>query len=751
MPRDSSGNYTLDPSNPVVPGTVIDSSWANNTLADIAAALTDSLSRSGSGGMLTPFKFSDGTRIAPGASWVNEPTAGWYRAGSHDFRFAMLGNDVLLLNGNTNTFTIPTFAVNFGNASFTGPLIGAQHGTPGTPAVQGGQADGNQYSMRIYGDVAADKGPVLSLLRNGGKEGFVAIGSNGELQLGTANPLANYTDATLLAAAGLRVRATGILAGLPGAAQLVRLSSGGGSALIDAVDATGAPSQPLLINGSTLGLQIGGVTKLGIDATGLVSISNMLALLGATSGSLNLKAPAIAGAGTLTLPGGTTDFSATGGTGQVVMQEAVGAPFTVRKLTPADIATGKASLQVLKWGAVNMPQATTSFGNALGDNAQPEATAEFYTPEILVIDQLRVATAIAMPAGQSLTATLRRNGADTALTCVVTAGNQSASDIAHSVTYGAGDKISIKFVTTATTGVMPTSATVRCLAPGAVLKGLSYMPFAQVSNPTAPALMTLGESTAQFNTNENNGRVPVPACALKWPTLGKDANGPSTGGGIGGPYLRRNNANVGNTFLNAGTSSTASSFGLGMVAAVGESVNGSSHYVDPTQRVLFSDLDTFNALYKLDSTNVVLSMAGALRTFAIDPASYDPCLMIFSSFNVPQNTSRFMNGWGSQLSTSVEANAALLMPACTVTELRCAIDTAPAAGQTTTVTLRKGAAGALASTAQQVVFVNAGALVLEDLAHPITFNGTTDLLSIQITQTAATGTHHVNATLSVTF
>lgn len=48
MSRDGSGNYTLPSGNPVVPNTIISSGgWANPTLSDIAAALTQSLSKDG--------------------------------------------------------------------------------------------------------------------------------------------------------------------------------------------------------------------------------------------------------------------------------------------------------------------------------------------------------------------------------------------------------------------------------------------------------------------------------------------------------------------------------------------------------------------------------------------------------------------------------------------------------------------------------------------------------------------------------
>src|SRR5262245_54888077 len=56
--------------------------------------------------------------------------------------------------------------------------------------------------------------------------------------------------------------------------------------------------------------------------------STKLRISGTTSGVITLAVPAIAGNNTLTLPAGTTDFSATGGTSQVVQQASVGAAFT---------------------------------------------------------------------------------------------------------------------------------------------------------------------------------------------------------------------------------------------------------------------------------------------------------------------------------------------------------------------------------------------------------------------------------------
>lgn len=95
MPRNSSGDFTLVAGNPVAPGEIIASQWANTTMEDIAEALSDSLDRRGRGGMLAPFKFADGSRSAPGATWTNEPNTGLYRAGAGDLRMAVRANDVM--------------------------------------------------------------------------------------------------------------------------------------------------------------------------------------------------------------------------------------------------------------------------------------------------------------------------------------------------------------------------------------------------------------------------------------------------------------------------------------------------------------------------------------------------------------------------------------------------------------------------------------------------------------------------------
>jgi hypothetical protein len=73
--------------------------------------------------------------------------------------------------------------------------------------------------------------------------------------------------------------------------------------------------------------------------------SGTLILKGATSGTLTVKPAAVAGANTLTLPAGTTDFSATGGSNQVVQQTSAGGAFTVGQLGFSNLSGSYASAQ----------------------------------------------------------------------------------------------------------------------------------------------------------------------------------------------------------------------------------------------------------------------------------------------------------------------------------------------------------------------------------------------------------------------
>jgi len=134
MPRNGSGTYTLPAGNPVEAGTVIEANWANTTLEDIGEELTNSLSRTGEGGMLAPFRLADGGASTPGIGWLNETSSGFYRSGSGEMWATILGIPVLQYTVNgllipagkaltvTSNATIGGTLGVTGNVTFTGTL-----------------------------------------------------------------------------------------------------------------------------------------------------------------------------------------------------------------------------------------------------------------------------------------------------------------------------------------------------------------------------------------------------------------------------------------------------------------------------------------------------------------------------------------------------------------------------------------------------------------------------------------------------
>lgn len=92
MPTNGAGTYTVPSGiNPVVAGTIIQDTWANPTLTDVAQGITDRLDRNGRGAMLAQFKSIDGAVGGPGMSFGSELTSGWYRETTGTVSLALLG------------------------------------------------------------------------------------------------------------------------------------------------------------------------------------------------------------------------------------------------------------------------------------------------------------------------------------------------------------------------------------------------------------------------------------------------------------------------------------------------------------------------------------------------------------------------------------------------------------------------------------------------------------------------------------
>lgn len=185
MPRDAGGNYTLPAGNPVVGGTVITANWANPTMEDIGNELTQSLDRSGRGGMLVPFQNADGSVGSPGITWTNEPTSGFLRFGVGEMRASILGVDTtrwIDASGQTVGEQKP-FEI-WDGAAWAPPLVSggvllAPDGTALLPGIA--YADLPATGMMRFtpgGELGWSLGGSTQMIL-GGSQSILAVGTNG--------------------------------------------------------------------------------------------------------------------------------------------------------------------------------------------------------------------------------------------------------------------------------------------------------------------------------------------------------------------------------------------------------------------------------------------------------------------------------------------------------------------------------------------------------------------------------------------
>lgn len=141
MPRDSSGNYSLPLGNPVVDGTIIETSWANPTMADIATQLNNVLTRDGLlGPTVAPFIILDGSLPVPGMAFASALTTGVFRTATYvgfgwsnalAFSYGAASVDFAKVPRYINPPANPT---ELANKAYVDSLIAAPS-TPGTVAL----------------------------------------------------------------------------------------------------------------------------------------------------------------------------------------------------------------------------------------------------------------------------------------------------------------------------------------------------------------------------------------------------------------------------------------------------------------------------------------------------------------------------------------------------------------------------------------------------------------------------------------
>jgi hypothetical protein len=168
--RGGTGTYSLYAS-PVVSGTTISSTYWNNTLADLATEITDSLSRSGKGGMLAPLALTVGSVTAPSIYFSGDTNTGIYTTFADDLAITAGGVKAIefgatgVVNTTTNGVAITATGNGTGNAitAIGGSSNGDAIAATGTGTGAGIRGTGGASGSGVVATAGATTGIGLVL------------------------------------------------------------------------------------------------------------------------------------------------------------------------------------------------------------------------------------------------------------------------------------------------------------------------------------------------------------------------------------------------------------------------------------------------------------------------------------------------------------------------------------------------------------------------------------------------------------
>lgn len=373
-------------------------------------------------------------------------------------------------------------------------------------------------------------------------------------------------------------------------------------------------------------------------------------------------------------------------------------------------------MTVLKFGALDVTQAATRFMMAGGIAANAtRVNGRWYMMENAKISQLRLFQDAVPPAGQNFVVTVEYTPpggvvADTTVTATLGNASQFASDLTHSFEVEPGGYIDVKIVASATTGsTIDITATLvmESLNTGV---GPAMMWASNVGQGAVAAAEFFGECGSTQSTVQAD-----------WEWLPGDSYYAGAAGSSTANFLPPNKN---------GTAVTMTRWDSITVTGMHPQPSNESPFASPrfngSQRFVQSDNNDGSGTHDTSLCNVFRS---------INPAYRPAAPHLFSAKGQLQGTVVFCGGYGIA-GRAVESEAQWWMPQCTVRNLRSCASAAPPAAQTRTATVRKnGADSALSAT-----ITNGGGRTATDLADSVSFNGTSDLMSISSTSSATAGT-----------
>lgn len=373
MSRNSSGNYALPAGNPVVSGTTITTSWANNTLNDIASEVTDSLSRSGKGAMLAALELADGTVAAPALSFDTDPDCGLYRGGANDLRMGVNTTRVQTWNTSGSTFNEPlasekgyTATQSTSNsAAITCTGNGSGDGMVATGGATGDGVTGNGGATSGNGVVGAGTGGGHGVVGTGQAAGFGVLGTGGGTNAAGVRGVGGATNGAggsfLGTGSGAGVSSTG--GGSSGAGGTFTGGASNGTGVICQGDGTGAGVSST--GGDSNGIGVygqGGTTNgTGVQGQGTGTGVGVLGAGGTTGAGGSFSHGTAATAGTrqtaITVGNGDIDFSGvTDPSSTTAHSDKLGPANIIKAWAKVSVSGGTATVD----GGFNITSATRS-------------------------------------------------------------------------------------------------------------------------------------------------------------------------------------------------------------------------------------------------------------------------------------------------------------------------------------------------------------------------------------------------------
>lgn len=407
------------------------------------------------------------------------------------------------------------------------------------------------------------------------------------------------------------------------------------------------------------------------------------------------------------------------------------APTPAASATSTEVATAEFVQRALSTGATSIlgthlfgiedqTQNTTRYigENGLVSGATSASGTEadlIWWPLIPIrIKDLMVFVSPSPAAGQTDTLMVRKNGADTGLTVTVTSAGGVFSDTSNSVVAGPGDYISFRSVTSATSGTVSVSASVRFVDP-VTGYGVSCIPFSVLSSVGA-GIATIG-LTVGTPSNAEPHAYPVASPDVyvtghheQAATGGTQFSGYAIGAAAGtySLQLRSGGGVYGGTTTDVGANFT------GMTPLTASSYFRPSIPIDGA------------AVRHAGSFSLGQKTAGILNQ--VKP-------LFMTSKGQVQASTRYMGGHGC----AGHATEGFKQSPLTAGKLKNFIllnEGAGVAGQTWTANVRKNGATVLTLT------LTGAAVVTSDTTTEITW-AATDRLSVEVISSATTGTRDI--------